>query len=132
MTIIRFEDFDAARVAATDETVTSRYAEDRHDNAPLTAPLPMVTTEAVGHAEPVGAPEPSPVGEFLEQFDVAAPGEFVAYHVGDLASDCEVGDGARDIRACKAVAMGLFEDRDAHLVQRRFGPHRYVYYAVKR
>ena len=59
-------------------------------------------------------------------------GEFVAYHVGDLATDCEVGDSARDVRACQMVAMGLFQDREAHLVQRRFGPHRYVYYAVKR
>ena len=42
--------------------------------------------------------EKSPVGEFLEQFDSAGPGEFVAYHVGDLATESQVGASARDVR----------------------------------
>ncbi len=76
--------------------------------------------------------EASAVGEFLDQFDRAEPGAFIAYHVGDLAIDRELGEAALAIRACQIVAMGLFCDREAHLLQRRFGPHRYVYYAVKR
>lgn len=133
--MIRFERPDATRAAASlEDDLALANAPDGAVDCGFIAPLSLVATDAQPDtsAAPVSAPEPGPVGEFLEQFDVAAPGEFIAYHVGDLACDCEVGDGARDIRACKAIALGLFQDREAHLVQRRFGPHRYVYYAVKR
>lgn len=84
-------------------------------------------------ASPVaGVDDGGPIGRFLDRFDGAGRGDFVAYHVGDLAIDRGAGDRGRAVRACQAVAMGLFGDREAHLVQRRLGPHRYVYYAVKR
>ena len=79
-----------------------------------------------------GVDDGADIGRFLDRFDGACPGDFVAYHVGDLAIDRGAGDRGRAVRACQAVAMGLFGDREAHLVQRRLGPHRYVYYAVKR
>ena len=93
------------------------------------------------HREDPSTAEPEPVagvddggaiGRFLDRFDGAGRGDFVAYHEGDLAIDRGAGDRGRAVRACQAVAMGLFGDREAHLVQRRLGPHRYVYYAVKR
>ncbi len=108
---------------------------DRGDRVGYTVDLeaaPQIgISDGFGDGEDRGSDQ-GPLGEFLEQFDSAEAGEFVAYHIGDLATDSQVGETIREVRACQVVAMGLFQDREAHLVQRRFGPHRYVYYAVKR
>jgi hypothetical protein len=74
--------------------------------------------------------------QFMNWLGLASSGERIVYAVGFLSvaahkADVEKDPGAPKLNAVQAAAWKAYERSRVHLFQRRLGPERYEYLAVK-
>lgn len=73
--------------------------------------------------------------EFCAWVGRAEPGDILEYHRGHLAADLDAGQSPATKKALRALARRAYwaSQRDlVHLVQRRVGPRRFSYLAIRR